>query len=56
LFDNTLELIPQMQRRIERLEARIKFLEEEQRQGIDITKFYGKNMPPVVNLDDDQFG
>jgi hypothetical protein len=52
LFDNTLELIPQMQRRIERLEARLKFLEEEQRQGIDITKFYGKNMPPVVNLDE----
>jgi hypothetical protein len=52
LYDNTLELIPQMQRRMERLEARIKFLEEEQRQGIDITKFYGKNPPPIVDLDD----
>jgi hypothetical protein len=52
LVDNTLELIPQMQRRMERLEARVKFLEEEQRQGIDITKFYGKGMPPVVDLDD----
>jgi hypothetical protein len=52
LYDNTLELIPQMQRRMERLEARIKFMEEEQRQGIDITKFYGKNPPPIVDLDD----
>jgi hypothetical protein len=40
-----------MQRRIERLEARIKFMEEEQRQGIDITKFYGKGAPPMVDLD-----
>jgi hypothetical protein len=52
LFDNTLELIPQLQRRMERLEARLKFMEEEQRQGIDITKFYGKVQPPVVDLDD----
>jgi hypothetical protein len=52
LFDNTLEMIPQMQRRIERLEARIKFMEEEQRQGIDITKFYGKGQPPIVDLGD----
>lgn len=36
-------LIPQMQRSIERLESRIKLLEEEQRGGIDITKFYGKD-------------
>ena len=34
-------LIPQMQRRLEGLESRIKLLEEEQRGGIDITKFYG---------------
>jgi hypothetical protein len=52
LYDNTLELIPQLQRRMERLEARIKFMEEEQRQGIDITKFYGKNPPPIIDLDD----
>ncbi|TWU43867.1 hypothetical protein Q31b_13990 [Novipirellula aureliae] len=37
------ELIPQMARRIERLEARIKLLEEEQRSGVDITKFYEAN-------------
>lgn len=51
VVDQSLELIPQMQRRIERLEARIKFMEEEQRQGIDITKFYGKGAPPMVDLD-----
>ncbi len=37
------EIIPQMARRIERLETRIKMLEEEQRGGLDITKFYEKN-------------
>ncbi len=34
------DTIPQMQRRIERLESRLKLMEEENRQGIDITKFY----------------
>ncbi|MFK7736103.1 MAG: hypothetical protein AB8B50_08755 [Pirellulaceae bacterium] len=34
------ELVPQLQRRIERLETRLKLMEEEQRGGIDITKFY----------------
>lgn len=43
--DNTLEMVPQMQRRIERLEQRIKFMEEEQRHGIDITKFYSGHKP-----------
>jgi hypothetical protein len=41
-IDQTPMLIPQMQRRIERLEMRIKLFEEEQRQGIDITKFYSQ--------------
>ncbi len=50
VVDQTLELIPQMQRRLERLESRVKFLEEEQRQGIDITKVFGKGMPPPVDL------
>ncbi len=35
-----MDLIPQLSRRIERLEARLKLLEEEQKGGIDITKFY----------------
>lgn len=39
------DALPQMQRRIERLEARIKLLEEENRQGIDITKFYSGKIP-----------
>jgi len=37
-------LLPQMARRLEQLEKRIKLLEEEQRGGIDLTKFYG---PPA---------
>jgi len=37
------EIIPQMARRIERLESRIKLLEEEQRSGVDLTKFYEAN-------------
>jgi hypothetical protein len=41
IVTNTLEMIPQLQRRLERLELRIKLMEDEQRQGIDITKFYG---------------
>lgn len=48
--EQTVEMIPQMQRRIERLEARIKFMEDEQRQGIDITKLYVGQKP--VPLDD----
>ena len=40
--DTTLEMIPQLLRRLERLELRVKLVEEEQRGGIDITKFYGK--------------
>lgn len=38
--DRTMETIPMMVRRMERLEQRIKLLEEEQQGGIDITKFY----------------
>ena len=51
--ETSIEMIPQMHRRIERLEQRLKFLEEEQRQGIDITKFYaGQNKKPPIDLDD----
>ncbi len=42
---DSMEEIPQMSRRIERLEHRIKLLEEENRSGIDITKFYGGKEP-----------
>jgi hypothetical protein len=37
------DLIPQLARRLERLETRLKLMEEEQRhEAIDLTKFYGK--------------
>jgi hypothetical protein len=48
--DRTLELVPQLARRMERLESRIQLLEQENRAGIDITKFYGKgNLPRDEN-------
>lgn len=40
--DETPQLIPTLLRRIERLETRMKLLEEEQKGGIDITRFYGR--------------
>lgn len=50
--DTSIEMIPQMQRRLERLETRLKFMEDEQRQGIDITKFYSANKPAPIDLDE----
>ncbi len=38
--DPNRDLIPQLLRRMERLETRIKLMEQEQRAGMDITKFY----------------
>lgn len=43
--DESRTIIPAMQRRLERLEARVKLLEEEQRGGIDLSKFYGSGRP-----------
>ncbi len=43
--DSTPEIVPQLARRMERLEKRIKLLEEEQKGGIDITKYYGRDGP-----------
>lgn len=41
--DPTPELIPQLLRRLERIEVRLKLMEEEQREGsIDLSRFYGK--------------
>jgi hypothetical protein len=34
-------------RRMERLEVRIKMLEEESREGLDITKFYASESKPA---------
>ena len=53
--DETPALIPQLMRRVERLETRTKLLEEEQRGGIDITRFYNspdalpKSAPPPMD-------
>ncbi|MEC9094661.1 MAG: hypothetical protein VX438_18270 [Planctomycetota bacterium] len=39
--ETTTEMVPRIQRQLERLEVRIKLLEDEQREkGIDLTKFY----------------
>jgi hypothetical protein len=39
-IDETIDLVPRLLRRVEQLETRIRLLEEENRGGIDITKFY----------------
>ncbi len=41
--DQENELIPQLMRRVERLEARLKIQEDEKRGGLDITRFYEQN-------------
>lgn len=52
--DETSFLLPQMMRRMERLEARIKLLEDENRGGIDLTKFYASDdKPPPFDFGDD---
>ncbi|MDP6467279.1 MAG: hypothetical protein QF918_06055 [Pirellulaceae bacterium] len=40
IADKTPDLIPQLLRRVEQLETKVKLVEQEQRQGIDITEFY----------------
>lgn len=40
VVDQSADLLPNILRRLDRMETRVKLLEEEQRQGIDITKFY----------------
>jgi hypothetical protein len=44
--DDTPQMVEQLMRRVERMEVRIKLLEDEQRGGIDITKFYGPGSLP----------
>ncbi len=46
-------MIPQLQRRMERLELRLKLMEDEQKHGIDITKFYaGQKAIPLDEIDE----
>jgi hypothetical protein len=50
--DKEQALLPQLARRLEQMEMRLKILEEEQRGGLDITKFYGRSAadPELDNL------
>ena len=54
--DESVNLLPLLNLRVERLETRLKLLEDEGKSsGIDITKFYGKGgspLPPVPPPDD----
>jgi hypothetical protein len=43
-IDQTPQILPQLLRRMEKVEARLKLLEEEQKGGIDLSKFY---QPPA---------
>ncbi len=52
--DESIDLVPQMARRLERLGARVKLLEEEQKGGIDITKFYSGRLPFSDGFNDDR--
>jgi hypothetical protein len=45
-FDDSQSMVEQMARRIERLEGRLKLLEDEQSGGIDITQFYARDSGP----------
>jgi hypothetical protein len=44
--DRQQDLLPQLARRLEQLESRLKIIEEEQRGGFDLTKFYER--PPTA--------
>lgn len=45
--DESAQLLPQILRRLENMEARVKLVEDEQRGGaIDLSKFYGVRPPP----------
>jgi hypothetical protein len=46
--DESVNLLPLLNPRVERLEARLKLLEDERKSsGIDLTKFYGKPDQPL---------
>ena len=48
--DESISLLPLLNLQVQRLEARIKLLEDEGKGGIDITKFYGKSDKPLPNV------
>ncbi|HVT27273.1 MAG TPA: hypothetical protein VHE81_04575, partial [Lacipirellulaceae bacterium] len=43
--DKEAALLPQLARRLEQLEMRLKIVEEEQRGGLDLTQFYERPSP-----------
>lgn len=45
-IDESRFILPTLLRRVERLELRLKLLEEEGKGGIDLSKFFGKSVPP----------
>jgi hypothetical protein len=47
IIENPQMQLPQVVRRLEQMEMRLKLVEDEQRGGIDLTKFYGRpDVPP----------
>ena len=54
--DETEALLPQLARRIELLEKRVTLVEEEQRGGFDLTKFYGQGPTPPGPIGPDPTG
>ena len=48
--DESVSLLPLLNLQVQRLEARIKLLEDESRGGIDLTKFYGRTSKPLPNV------
>jgi hypothetical protein len=44
--DENAEVVPLLVKKVDRLETRVRLLEEEQKGGIDITKFFGKPATP----------
>jgi hypothetical protein len=48
--DETVNLVPLLKAMVDRLEARVKLLEDESRGGIDLTKFYGPSQAPLPHV------
>ncbi len=48
--DESVNIVPLLKGQVERLEARVKLLEDEARGGIDLTKFYGPSQAPLPNV------
>jgi len=52
--DTQRQLLPALMRRVERLEMRLKLLEEEMRGGINLARFYAQNQQAQQNAQSDQ--